>query len=198
MKLAQALESFKNGNFLILTDHHDRENEGDLVIAASHITPEKVNFMTKFGRGLICVTLEPTRIESLQLAMQPRRQNNDISCAFATSVDAAGLKTSGISAADRAQTIQILANPDSEVSDLATPGHIFPVRANPGGLKQRHGHTEASLELCYRTNLFPASVICEVLDENGAAALTPYLDELSLKFAIPKISIAELLATMPA
>ena len=196
MSLEQAIAKFARGEIIIVTDHHDRENEGDLVFAAELATPEKVNFMTKYGRGLVCVTITPTHAMQLDLQAQPVRNNNAITCAFTTSVDAACLNTSGISAVDRSLTISKIAHNNAQASDLATPGHIFPVVAHPSGLSARHGHTEASIELCHRAGLFPSAVICEILAEDGSAALLKDLNALAQEFDLPIISISSLLETM--
>lgn len=193
MSLTEALRAFSEGKIIIVTDHHDRENEGDMVCSAEKITPEQVNFMTKYARGLICVTIRPEHAKKLNLVQQPKRNNNDISCSFTVSIDASCISTSGISVSDRCLTINKIARENSQASDFATPGHVFPVCAHPDGLLARHGHTEASIELCNRTGLFPAAVICEVLADDGSAALSHDLDSLSKRFNIPMISIEDLI-----
>ena len=196
MTIDNAIEAFARGQMIIVTDHHDRENEGDLVIAAEFVTPEHINFMTKYGRGLVCITITNGHAEKLQLKRQDIRNANAISCAFTTSVDAACLKTSGISVKDRALTIQKIANANASPNDLSTPGHIFPVVAVTGGLKERQGHTEASIELCQRVNLFPSAVICEILSEDGSSALKKELLEFSNTHSMPILAISDLLTTL--
>lgn len=196
MSLEKAIAKFKAGELVIITDHHTRENEGDLVLSSQLATAQNINFMTKYGRGLVCVTITESRAKELELIEQPKRNNNAISCAFTVSVDASCLSTSGISVKDRTKTINTLADINAKADDLATPGHVFPVVAVAGGLKARDGHTEASIELCLRAGLYPSAVICEILAEDGSAASGTEIAELAVKFDIPVVSIADLLATM--
>lgn len=196
MTIEHALSAFAKGQMIIVTDHHERENEGDLVMAAEFVTPEHINFMTKYGRGLVCVTITDDHAEKLQLKRQEIRNANSIACAFTTSVDAACLKTSGISVKDRALTIKKIANANASPNDLSTPGHIFPVVAVRGGLKERQGHTEASIELCQRAQLFPAAIICEILSEDGSSALNKELLEFSKTHSMPMLAISDLLKTL--
>lgn len=196
MRLENAISRFAKGEIIIVTDHHERENEGDLIFAAQFVTPEKINFLTKFGRGLICATITEQHASQLQLARQEVRNSNRLTCAFTTSIDASNLTTSGISASDRCQTIAALAKQEAKVQDFATPGHVFPVIAHPNGLVAREGHTEASIELCVRAKLFPAAVICEILAEDGSSASSLYLNKLAEEHNLPIISVAELVESL--
>ncbi len=177
--IEEAIEEIRQGKMIILVDSEDRENEGDLVFAAQFATQETVNFMATHGRGLICVPMEASRIHALELEQMVRENQESLKTAFTVSVDAAHGITTGISAADRARTIQILADPSSRPEDLVRPGHIFPLQAVRGGVLRRAGHTEASVDLARLAGLRPAAVICEIMNDDGTMARLPEL----LKFA---------------
>ena len=192
--IEQAVEDLRNGKLVIVADDRDREDEGDLVCAAQLVTPELVNFMTLQGRGLICLALTPDRCDQLGLPQMTDRNTEDLSTAFTVSIDADrrfGVST-GISAADRARTIQVALSPDTTPSDLRRPGHVFPLRARPGGVLQRVGHTEASVDLARLAGLLPAGVICEILTPEGAMARRPHLADLAERFGLTFVTVADL------
>ena len=177
--IAEAIEDIRQGKMVILVDDEDRENEGDLVMAAEKITPETINFMARYGRGLICLTLTPERAE--ELVLQPMASDNTapFGTAFTVSIDAMHGITTGISASDRAMTILAALHPDTRPKDLARPGHIFPIKAQKGGVLKRAGQTEGSVDLARLAGLYPAGVICEIMNEDGTMARLPEL----IKFA---------------
>ena len=179
---------------VIVTDDEDRENEGDLLMAAEKVTPEAVNFMATHGRGLICVPLTDERADSLGLAAMARENRDSHKTAFTVAVDAARGVTTGISAADRALTIQVLADPKSRPSALVQPGHIFPLRAKSGGVLRRAGHTEAGVDLARMAGLQPAAVICEIMNADGTMARLPQLALFKKKHKLRMCSIAALIA----
>ena len=194
-RLELALEAFRRGEFVIVVDDEDRENEGDLCLAAEAATPEKVNFMMTEARGLICVAMEPARLDQLELPPMMENNTSRYRTAFAVSVDAAGERvTTGISAQDRAVTIRSLADPEFQVGDFARPGHVFPLRARPGGVLERAGHTEAVTDLCRLTGLTPAGVVCEIANQDGTMARRPELEQFGARHQIPIISIDGLIA----
>ncbi len=160
----EIIDEIKNGKMVIITDDESRENEGDLIFGAQFVTPEKINFMARFGRGLICVPLSELRIKELGLQDMVERNDDDFRTAFTVSVDARLGITSGISTYDRARTIEVLVDPTSKGSDLITPGHVFPLKAKNGGVLVRAGHTEAAVDLARLAGIFPAGVICEVMN----------------------------------
>src|SRR6267143_1047865 len=171
--IEDAIRDIKTGKFIILIDDEDRENEGDLVIAAQHVTPQAVNFMAKHGRGLICLALTPQRVEELHLPQQAVENTATFGTAFTVSIDARKDITTGISAADRATTIHVAIDPKSKPGDLARPGHIFPLKAQQGGVLKRAGQTEGSVDLARLAGLTPAAVICEIMNEDGTMARVP-------------------------
>ncbi|GIX42044.1 MAG: riboflavin biosynthesis protein RibBA [Leptospiraceae bacterium] len=193
--IEQAIEDIKNGKMIILVDSEDRENEGDLVIAAEFVTPEVINFMATYGRGLICVPLESKRIKELQLEPMVKDNTEKYRTAFTVSVDASPKHgvTTGISAYDRAKTVQVLINPETKPEDLVKPGHIFPLEAVPGGVIRRAGHTEASVDLCRLAGLKPAAVICEIMNEDGTMARLPQLMEFAKKHNLNIYTIEDLI-----
>jgi len=193
-RVNEALEEIRRGNPVILVDDEDRENEGDIVIAAEKITPEWVNFMAKNGRGLICLTLTAERAGELNLPLMVRDNSEKFQTAFTVSIEAREGVTTGISAADRARTIQVAVDPESTARDLARPGHIFPLIARDGGVLVRTGHTEGSVDLARLAGLSPAGVICEVLKDDGTMARRTELDQFALEFGLKVISIADLIA----
>ncbi len=191
----EALAVFAKGEFVIVVDDEDRENEGDLCLAAEAATPSKVNFMMTEARGLICVAMEPRRLDELDLP--PMMENNTARyrTAFAVSVDAAAAEvTTGISAQDRSITIRSLADPEFTTSDFVRPGHVFPLRSRPGGVLERAGHTEAVIDLCRLAELTPAGVVCEIANPDGTMARRPQLEEFGARHGIPIISINGLIS----
>ena len=181
------------GRMIILVDEEDRENEGDLVIAADLITPEAINFMARFGRGLICLTLTPERCDRLQLQSMTARNGTRHGTAFTVSIEAATGVETGISAADRARTVQAAVARDAKASDLVQPGHIFPLRAQEGGVLMRAGHTEAGCDLAGMAGLSPASVICEVMKDDGTMARLPDLIAFAKEHHLKVGTIADLI-----
>lgn len=191
--MEEAIEAIKNGEIIIVVDDEDRENEGDLILAAQFITPEKVNFLTKHGRGLICVPMPEERIEALELTPMVQRNTALHGTKFTISVDALKNTTTGISTQDRATTISVLADEYAKPEDLGRPGHIFPIQAMPGGVLSRAGHTEATVDLCRLAGLKPYGVLCEILDDNGQMARFPQLAEMAEKFDLKFITVAALI-----
>jgi 3,4-dihydroxy 2-butanone 4-phosphate synthase/GTP cyclohydrolase II len=195
-RVADAIEDIRQGKMVIVADDEDRENEGDLVCAASEITPEAINFMTKFGRGLICVAMTGERANELGLALMTDHNTDPLNTAFTISVDAEtrfGV-TTGISAFDRAKTIQVLLDQNTRPTDLRRPGHIFPLRARPGGVLRRVGQTEASVDLARLAGLPAAGVICEILNEDGSMARRPELEVLAKEHGLKFITVAQLVS----
>ncbi len=190
-----ALEDFKNGQFLIVTDDESRENEGDFIIAAQFCDARAINFLTQHARGIVCVPMESARLEALRLAPMTSQNTDPHGTAFMTSVDAARHlgTTTGVSAADRAKAVAVLIDPGAKAGDLTFPGHLFPLRGRQGGVLVRAGHTEAALDLCRLTGLTPAAVICEILNDDGDSANGPELAVLAEKFGIKMISIEALI-----
>ncbi|MDD5246519.1 MAG: bifunctional 3,4-dihydroxy-2-butanone-4-phosphate synthase/GTP cyclohydrolase II [Candidatus Omnitrophica bacterium] len=196
--IPEILDDLKKGKMVVVVDDEDRENEGDLVIAASFIRPQDINFMAKFGRGLICVPMEEERLKQLRLEAMlnqaPQLPHQDpFSTAWMISVDAASGITTGISAYDRARTIEILINPQTKPEDLIRPGHVFPLRARRGGVLVRSGHTEATVDLTRLAGLYPAGAICEIMNEDGTMSRLPQLIEFSQAHNLKICSIASLI-----
>ena len=189
----QALEAVRAGRLIILTDDEDRENEGDFMVAAEKTTPEIINFMARFGRGLICLPLTHERLDELQLPLMVLENTGRFQTAFTVSIDAKAGITTGISAFDRAHTIQTAVDPGKGPLDLARPGHIFPLQAKEGGVLARAGQTEASVDLARLAGLRPAGVICEIMNEDGTMARMPELESLSREHGIPILTIADLI-----
>ena len=194
--VSEALVDFRAGRMIVVVDDEDRENEGDLVLAAEKATPEEINFMARYGRGLICVALPAQRLTALRIPMMaPAGVNaSRFETAFAVSVDAQHGTTTGISAHDRAVTARTLADPATKPEDLAMPGHVFPLRAREGGVLVRAGHTEAAVDLARLAGLAPAGVICEIMNEDGSMARLPQLETFSAAHDLKIISIADLIA----
>jgi len=193
-RIQDAIDDIRDGRMIIVVDDEDRENEGDFIIAARHVTPEVINFMSKEGRGLICATLTEERCKELGLDPMVSSNTSLHETAFTVSVDLLGHgTTTGISAHDRAKTIQALVNPDTKPSDLGRPGHIFPLRAKNGGVLRRTGHTEAAVDLARLAGLEPAGVLVEVMNEDGTMARLPQLQEIAKKFNLRIISIKDLI-----
>ena len=174
----ELIADFRQGKMVILMDDEDRENEGDLILAAEMVTPEAINFMAKYGRGLICLTLSKDRCERLRLPLMVSTTNDRHGTNFTVSIEAASGVTTGISAADRAVTVQRAVARDAKASDLVQPGHIFPLMAQPGGVLTRAGHTEAGCDLARLAGMEPSSVIVEILNEDGTMARRPDLEIL--------------------
>jgi 3,4-dihydroxy 2-butanone 4-phosphate synthase/GTP cyclohydrolase II len=181
------------GRIVILVDEEDRENEGDLVLAADHVTPEAINFMARFGRGLICLTLTRERCERLRLPPMVPRNGTKMGTAFTISIEAAEGVTTGISAADRARTVQVAVAPGAQASDLVQPGHIFPLQAVEGGVLMRAGHTEAGCDLAAMAGCSPASVICEIMKDDGTMARLPDLQLFAAEHGLKIGTIADLI-----
>ncbi|MGK0458862.1 MAG: 3,4-dihydroxy 2-butanone 4-phosphate synthase/GTP cyclohydrolase II, partial [Polaribacter sp.] len=181
--IADAIEDIKNGKVIIVVDDENRENEGDFLAAAEKTTPEMINFMATHGRGLICAPLTERRCKELELGMMVQNNTDPMETGFTVSVDLRGKGvTTGISAADRALTIQALIQKDTKPFDLARPGHIFPLRAKEGGVLRRTGHTEAAIDFARLAGLEPAGVIVEIMNENGTMARLPELLKVAAKF----------------
>jgi 3,4-dihydroxy 2-butanone 4-phosphate synthase/GTP cyclohydrolase II len=181
--ISSAIEEIREGRMIVVVDDEDRENEGDLTIAAEKVTPEAINFMAKHGRGLICLAMTPERLEQLQLPQMTRKNTARFSTAFTESIDALGRGvTTGISSADRAETILCAIDPLTKPSDLGRPGHIFPLRAQEGGVLTRRGQTEAAVDLARLAGLTPAGVICEVMNDDGTMARVPDLARFCKEF----------------
>lgn len=196
--LRRAVEALRAGRMVIMVDDEDRENEGDLVMAAEFMTPDAMNFMITHARGLVCLPLTPARVEALQLPMMVRDNTARHGTAFTVSIEAREGVTTGISAADRAHTIRVATAESAQPADLATPGHIFPLRAAPGGVLERIGHTEGSIDLLRLAGLRPAAVICEILNDDGTMARRPALEVYGQRHDMPIISIAELVTWISA
>ncbi|APV45318.1 3,4-dihydroxy 2-butanone 4-phosphate synthase / GTP cyclohydrolase II [Dehalogenimonas formicexedens] len=192
--LNKAIVDFRQGKFVIIVDDDSRENEGDLAIAAEAITPETINFMAKNARGLICVPMDPDRLEMLNLPLMVHDNTSKHSTAFTVSVEARFGVSTGISAADRAATVKALIDPSTQPNDLVKPGHIFPLKALKGGVLKRAGHTEASVDLARLSGLYPAAVICEIMNPDGTMARLPQLKIMSKEWGFTMISVAELIA----
>jgi len=191
----EAIEDIKKGKMVIVVDDPDRENEGDLVMAAEKVTPEAINFMAKYGRGLICLSLTPERCEELDLHPMTPMNTDPKRTYFCVSIDAHpryGTST-GISAYDRAITIKLAISPNAKSSDFIKPGHVFPLKARPGGVLERAGHTEASVDLARLAGLYPAGVICEIMKDDGTMARLPDLMEFAKKHNLKIITIADLI-----
>jgi len=190
--IEEAIAAIKAGEMVVLVDDEDRENEGDLVLAAECVTPEAINFMAKEGRGLICLSLTEERLKALDIPMMVGENTSARSTAFTVSIEAQTGVTTGISAADRARTIQVAVDDDAGPKDLTRPGHIFPLRAMKGGVLVRTGHTEGSIDLCRLAGRKPAAVICEVMRDDGEMARVPDLLEFAKKPGLLVASIADL------
>ena len=193
-RVEEAVEDFKEGKFLIIVDDEDRENEGDLAIASQHITPDAVNFMTRHARGLICVPMDHRMVDRLQIPMMvpPNRNNSGFGTGFTISVEARRGVTTGISAFDRARTIQVLTDAGSRPNDLVMPGHVFPLRAQPGGVLARRGQTEAGVDLAALAGLTPSAVTCEIMSADGSMARLPELETFARRHGIKILSVEAL------
>jgi len=194
VSIPEAIEKFKKGEILIVVDDEDRENEGDFVTSADLITPEKINFMAKYGRGLICVALTKERLDQLKLEPMVDVNTAIRGTAFTVSVDAIRNTTTGISAHDRAETVRVLIHPDTKPEDLARPGHVFPLQATEGGVLARAGHTEAVVDLARLAGCTPAGVLCEIMADDGTMARLPQLEKIAEQFGLAIMTIRDLIA----
>jgi len=188
----EAVAAIRAGDMIIVVDDEDRENEGDLTMAASKVTPEAINFMVKHGRGLVCLAMTPERLDELEVPLEVATNSSHRDTAMCVSIDAKSTST-GVSAGDRAETVRVAIHPKSKPRDLARPGHVFPLRARTGGVLVRAGHTEAAVDLARIAGLAPAGVICEVMNENGSMARVPELSRFARKHGLLLITIADLI-----
>ena len=191
--IEDAISDYAAGKMVIIVDDEDRENEGDLVCAAQFVTPQVVNFMAKEGRGLICLAITGDRLDELEIPMMVGSNNSKFGTNFTVSIEAASGVTTGISAADRAHTIQTVINPLSKPADIAMPGHVFPLRAVAGGVLRRAGQTEASVDLAKLSGLYPAGVICEIMNDDGTMARLPELEIFAARHDLKIISVEQLI-----
>jgi 3,4-dihydroxy 2-butanone 4-phosphate synthase / GTP cyclohydrolase II len=189
----EALEEIRQGRMIVLVDDADRENEGDLCMAAEKVTPEAINFMARYGRGLVCLSLTEERCEELNLAMMVAQNTSNLGTAFCESIEARRGVTTGISAADRATTILTAIDPKTRPADLARPGHIFPLQAKRGGVLVRAGQTEASVDLARAAGMSPAGVICEIMNDDGTMARVPELVEFCRLHELKLVTVADLI-----
>ncbi|MBI4456427.1 MAG: 3,4-dihydroxy-2-butanone-4-phosphate synthase [Acidobacteria bacterium] len=191
--IPEALENIRNGRIVIVVDDEDRENEGDLTMAAEKVTPQAINFMACHGRGLICLPMTPERLAQLEIPLMVSKNNSRFGTAFTVSIEARRDVSTGISAADRAQTILTAVDPNTKPSDIVMPGHVFPLRAEPGGVLRRAGQTEAAVDLARLAGLHPAGVICEIMNDDGTMARLPELEKFARQHAMKIISVADLI-----
>jgi 3,4-dihydroxy 2-butanone 4-phosphate synthase/GTP cyclohydrolase II len=192
-RIEEALDAIRAGRMVIVVDDADRENEGDLTIAAEKITPEAINFMARHGRGLICLSMTPERLDELEIPLMVANNSSRFDTAFCVSIEAKGRTTTGISAADRSATVRAAIDPATQPSDLIRPGHMFPLRARPGGVMVRAGQTEAAVDLARIAGLYPAGVICEIMNEDGTMARVPELTKFARKHKLLVITVADLI-----
>lgn len=192
-RIKEAIAQIKAGRMIIVVDDEDRENEGDLLMAAEMVTPEAVNFMARFGRGLICMPVTGERLDQLQIPAMVHEGGDHMGTAFTVSIDARSKVTTGISAHERAQTIRTVLDPATRPEDLVRPGHIFPLRAKSGGVLRRPGHTEAAVDLARMAGLYPAGVICEIMNDDGSMARMPELKPFAEQHGLMIVTIAELI-----
>ncbi|MBN9493982.1 3,4-dihydroxy-2-butanone-4-phosphate synthase, partial [bacterium] len=193
VSVPEAIEEFRHGRFVIITDDEDRENEGDLVIAAQFVTPDAINFMAKFGRGLVCCSITASRVHELQLPMMSEDNSSHFGTPFTVSVEARSGVTTGISAGDRARTVQVLIDPESTPTDLVRPGHMFPLRARDGGVLVRAGQTEASVDLAKMAGLYPAGVLCEIMKADGQMARMPDLKRFARRHGLKIVTVNDMI-----
>jgi 3,4-dihydroxy 2-butanone 4-phosphate synthase / GTP cyclohydrolase II len=193
-RIEDALEAFRAGRMVIVVDDADRENEGDLTIAAEKVTPEAINFMARYGRGLICLSMTAERLDELEIPLMVSQNTSRFETAFCTPIDAVGKTTTGISAHDRAATVQTAIDPAARPSDLARPGHVHPLRARSGGVLVRAGQTEAAVDLARGAGLYPAGVICEIMNEDGTMARVPQLTKFAKRHGLLMITVADLIS----
>jgi 3,4-dihydroxy 2-butanone 4-phosphate synthase/GTP cyclohydrolase II len=191
--IEEAVESIRAGKMVIVVDDANRENEGDLTIAAEKITPEAVNFMARYGRGLICLSMTPERLDELEIPLMVSQNSSRFETAFCVSIEAKGETSTGISASDRAATVRAALDPATRPSDLARPGHMFPLRSRTGGVMVRAGQTEAAVDLARIAGLYPAGVICEIMNEDGTMARVPQLTKFARRHGLLMVTIADLI-----
>jgi 3,4-dihydroxy 2-butanone 4-phosphate synthase / GTP cyclohydrolase II len=192
-RVERAIEDFRRGKFVVIVDDEDRENEGDLAIAAETVTPAAINFMAREGRGLICLSLTSERCDELELPPMVEENTSPFGTAFTVSIEARGRVTTGISAADRSATVRVAIDPATRPADLLRPGHVFPLRAAPGGVLKRAGQTEASVDLARIAGLNPSAVICEIMNDDGTMARLPDLQKFIARHELNLISVADLI-----
>ena len=193
VSVSEAIEEYRRGRFIIITDDEDRENEGDLVMAAQFVTPDAINFMAKYGRGLVCCSITEERVETLKLPMMSQDNSSHFGTPFTVSVEARTGVTTGISAADRARTVQVMIDPSSTPVDLVRPGHMFPLRARDGGVLVRAGQTEASVDLAKMAGLYPAGVLCEIMKADGSMARMPDLKRFARRHGLKIVTVADMI-----
>ncbi len=193
VSVPEAIEEYRRGRFIIITDDEDRENEGDLVMAAQFVTPDAINFMAKYGRGLVCCSITEERVETLKLPMMAEDNSSHFGTPFTVSVEARTGVTTGISAADRARTVQVLIDPNSTPIDVVRPGHMFPLRARDGGVLVRAGQTEASVDLAKMSGLYPSGVLCEIMKADGQMARMPDLKRFARRHGLKIVTVADMI-----
>jgi len=191
--IEEAIQEYRDGRFVIIVDDEERENEGDLTLPAQYVTPEAINFMARYGRGLICMPMTGERVDDLRLPMMVGRNDSGFGTAFTVSVEARRGVTTGISAADRAHTVRVLIDPNAKPDDIVMPGHTFPLRARDGGVLVRAGQTEATVDLCKLAGLYPAGVCCEIMRADGTMARLPHLKRFASRHGLKMISVNELI-----
>jgi 3,4-dihydroxy 2-butanone 4-phosphate synthase/GTP cyclohydrolase II len=192
--ISETIEDIKAGKLVIIVDDEDRENEGDLALAAEKVTTEAINFMAKHARGLICMPITGERLDELRIPLMVGENTSKFSTAFTVSIEAKHRVSTGISAADRAETIKAVINPKTKAEDIARPGHTFPLRAKDGGVLARAGHTEAIVDLAKLAGLYPAGAICEIMNEDGSMARLPQLEAMAEKHGIKIVTVADLIS----
>src|SRR5437588_4176330 len=192
-RIEDAVAAVRAGRMIIIVDDADRENEGDLMIAAEKVTPEAINFMARYGRGLICLSMTPERLDELEIPLMVTQNSSRFDTAFCVSIEAKGRTSTGISAADRAATVLAAIDPATRPADLARPGHMFPLRSRTGGVMVRAGQTEAAVDLARIAGLYPAGVICEIMNEDGTMARVPQLAKFAKRHELLMITIADLI-----
>jgi 3,4-dihydroxy 2-butanone 4-phosphate synthase/GTP cyclohydrolase II len=192
-EIDRALDAIRAGQLVIVVDDADRENEGDLTIAAEKITPAAINFMARYGRGLVCLSMTPERLDELDIPLMVSQNSSRFETAFCVSIEAKGTTSTGISASDRAATVRAAINPATRPSDLARPGHMFPLRSRTGGVMVRAGQTEAAVDLARIAGLYPAGVICEIMNEDGTMARVPQLSKFAKRHGLLMVTIADLI-----
>jgi len=192
--IKEAIEEYRKGRFVVIVDDESRENEGDLTLPGQFVTPEAINFMARYGRGLICVPLAGDRIDELGIPMMVGRNESRFGTPFTVSVEARSGVTTGISAPDRARTVQVLIDPSTRHEDIVMPGHMFPLRARDGGVLVRAGQTEATIDLCRLAGLYPAAVLCEIMKADGTMARLPHLKRFASRHRLKMISVNELIS----
>src|SRR5256886_679118 len=191
--IEESIAEIQEGRMIIIVDDADRETEGDLMIAAEKVTPEAINFMARYGRGLICLSMLPERLDELEIPLMVSNNSSRFDTAFCVPIEAKGRTTTGLSAADRAATVLAAIDPATRPSDLARPGHMFPLRSRSGGVMVRAGQTEAAVDLARSAGLSPAGVICEIMNEDGTMARVPELTKFAKRHGLLMITIADLI-----